>query len=73
MTYIKYQSGFRANFSTDSCLAQLTDFVLRGMDKGIHTGMILIDLHEHFDTIDHKIILEKMICLDFKTSLNKWY
>ena len=24
----KYQSGFRANFSTDSCLAQLTDLIL---------------------------------------------
>ena len=28
-----YQSGFRANHSTDLCLAQLIDFVATGMDK----------------------------------------
>ena len=28
-----YQSGIRKNHSTDFCLAQLTDFVLTGMDK----------------------------------------
>ena len=53
----KYQSGFRANFSTDSCLVQLTDFILRGMDKGFHTGMILVDLQKAFDTLDHTILL----------------
>ena len=40
----KYQSGFRANFSTDSCLAQLTDFMLRRMDKVFYTEMVLVDL-----------------------------
>ena len=29
------------------------------------TGMILIDLHKVFDTIDHDILLEKMHCLGF--------
>ena len=42
----KYQSGFRANFSTDSCLVQLTNFIFIGMDKGFHTGMILADLQK---------------------------
>ena len=37
-----YQSGLRANHSADLCLAQLTDFVATGMDKQMHTGMILI-------------------------------
>ena len=31
-------------FSIDSCLAELADFVLTVMDKGMYTGMILIDL-----------------------------
>ena len=30
-------------------LAQLTDFVLTGMDKQMHTGMILVDLQKAFD------------------------
>ena len=39
-----YNSGFRTNHSADLCLAQLIDFVATGMDKQIHTGMILLDL-----------------------------
>ena len=49
-------------FFTDSCLAQLMHFVLPGMDKGMHSGMIFIDLQKAFDLLDHKI-LENMTCL----------
>ena len=66
-------SGFRVNFSTDSCLAQLTDFVLKGMDKRMHTGMILMDLQKVIDTLDHKTLLEKMSYLGFKKSAIKWF
>ena len=40
----KYQSGFTANFSAPLCLAQLTDFVLKAMDKRMHTCLILTEL-----------------------------
>ena len=42
----KFQSGFRKTFFTDSYLVQLSDFIINGMDKGLHTGMILIDLQK---------------------------
>ena len=54
-----YQSGFRANHSTDLCVAQLIDFAATGMDKQMHTGMIL-DLQKAFDILDHGVLLEKM-------------
>ena len=38
----------------------LTDFILRGIGKGFHTGMILVDLQKNFDTLDHNAILQKM-------------
>ena len=60
------------DFSSDSFLAQPMDFVSTGMDKGMHIGMILIDLQKSFATLGHKIILEKMTCLGFKTPLIKW-
>ena len=47
----RYQSDFCASFSTDSCLAQLTDFILRRMDKIFYTGMILVALQKPFDTV----------------------
>ena len=46
----KYPSGFHANFSTDLCLVKLPDFILGGMNKGFHTGLILVDLQEAFYT-----------------------
>ena len=32
-----YQSSFRANHSTDTCLSQLTDTILIGAENGKHT------------------------------------
>ena len=60
----KYQLGFRANFSTDSCFVQLIDFISRGMDKGF-------DLQKAFDTLDHTILLQKMGFIGFKESVIK--
>ena len=67
----KHQSGFRVDFSTDSWLVQLTDFILRGMDKRFHTGMILVDLQKAFDTLDHTVLLQKWNVLVLRSqSLN---
>ena len=68
-----YQSGFRTNHSTDLCLAQLTDFVATGMDKQMHTGMILVDLQKAFDTLDHGVLLEKMKYFGFWISVINWF
>ena len=68
-----YQSGFRTNHSTDLCLAQLIDFVATGMDKQMHTGMILVDLQKAFDTLDHGVLLEKMKYFGFRASVIKWF
>ena len=38
----------------------LTDMVLNGTKNGLHVGMILINLQKSFDTLDHKILLDKM-------------
>ena len=43
------------------------DFVVTDMDKGMHTGMILIDFQKVFDTLDHKTPL------DFKTPVIKCF
>ena len=51
----RYQSGFRKSHSTDTCLLLLNDKILTGIDNGMLTGMILIDLQKAFDTIDHGI------------------
>ena len=37
------------------------------------TGMILIDLQEAFDTIDHEIFLDKIASLGFSDSAILWF
>ena len=61
----RFQSGFRNNYSTSFCLSYLNDKIQSGFDKGLLTGMILIDLQKAFDTIDHNILLEKMKYFNF--------
>ena len=56
----KFQSGFRKSFSADSCLVQLPNYIIKGMEKGKHTGLILADLQKAFDTLDHDVLLKKM-------------
>ena len=62
----KFQSGFRKNHSTDFCLSYLTENISSGgFEKGLMTGMILIDLQKAFDTIDHEILIKKCTILVF--------
>ena len=69
----KFQPGFQKFHSTDSCLSYLQDKVTKGFDSGLLTGMILIDLQKAFDTIDHKIPIEKMKCIGFSNDVTKWF
>ena len=68
-----YQSEFRKNHSTDLCLSFLNDKILKGFDKGIFTGMILIDLQKSFDTINHEILLCKLHTIGFSEKTVAWF
>ena len=63
----KDESDFCKNFSTDFCLAQHTNFILRGMNQGVHFWMILADLKKAFDTLDRTVL--EMECIGFKGSV----
>ena len=68
-----YQSGFRKNHSTDTCLSFLNDKILKGFDDGLLTGMILINLQKAFDTINHDILLKKLSIIGFSDHTVKWF
>ena len=61
----KFQSRFRKNYSTNTCLGHLTDKITTGFEKGLFTGLVLINLQKVFDTIHHQILLKKMKYLGF--------
>ena len=69
----KYQFGFRSKHSTNTCLTLLNNNISNGIDKGLLTGMILIDLQKAFDTINHEIFLMKLECMGFDKPTILWF
>ena len=69
----KCQSGFRANHSCETILVKITDEWLEAMDKGLFTGVVMIDLRKAFDVVDHKLLLEKLQVYGLNTNSLKWF
>ena len=56
----KFQSGFRPKHSTVTALIQMCDEWLENMDNGKLNGVVFIDIKKAFDSINHRILLNKM-------------
>ena len=69
----KKLTGFKVNHSTDTCLSRLTGMILNGDEKEKQTGMALIVIQRVFDTLDQKILLDKMKCIGFSDKTIKWF
>ena len=69
----KFYSGFRKNHSTQTALISITDNILRNIDKGLITPTILMDLSKAFDTIDHPLMLQKLLRYGFDTHSMFWF
>ncbi len=56
----KFQSGFRPKHSTLSALVQMCDNLLKNMDSGELNCIVFLDVRKAFDSINHKILIDKM-------------
>ena len=54
------QGGFRPNYSTNSTIAQFTDYIYSNINQHKLTHSIFIDFSKAFDTINYSILYQKL-------------
>ncbi|CAB4016557.1 Hypothetical predicted protein [Paramuricea clavata] len=68
-----YQCGFRKLHSTQSAALSFADTIRRNIDQGIMTGAVFIDLSKAFDSIDHSILLKKLLSMSIVGREHEWF
>ena len=66
------QYGFRSNRSTSAALLDLIEGMTDSYDKSFSTIGVFIDLKKAFDTIDHKLLINKLERYGIRGIANKW-
>ena len=64
------QHGFRPHLSTETALLKVNEHLYNNIDKQMLSLIILLDLSKAFDSVSHKILLEK--CCQLKID-KKWF
>ncbi len=58
--YEEFQSGFRPHHSIKTALVKITNDLLLASDLGCISLLILLDLRDAFDTIDHYTLIDRL-------------
>jgi len=54
------QYGFRKGLSTDDAIFKLIQEILDTLNNKMKTGSVFCDLQKAFDTVNHKLLLDKL-------------
>ena len=66
------QFGFRQKYSTTHALINLTESIRQTLDEGSFGCCIFVDLQKAFDTVDDKILLQKLEFYGIRGACNDW-
>ena len=67
------QSGNKKSHSTETSLIRTTDAILNAIDEKKITAVVLLDMSKAFDTINHGILLNKLLDIGISPSCVAWF
>ena len=67
------QYGFRENRSTELAISELTNKITKAIDQGGYTIGIFLDLSKAYDTINHKILIQKLQHYGIRGITQQWF
>ena len=71
--FYEHQYGFREQHSTEHASLELIDQVLYDLDKKNNPVVVYMDLSKAFDTLDHRILLNKLKYYGINGIALKWF
>ena len=69
----KYQFGFKKGHSTYMPLTIIIDKIVEALDNHEHVMVLYLDLAKAFDTVDHKILLNKLSHYGIRGKALSWF
>ena len=67
------QYGFRSQHSCESAVSELVSEIVKGFQNGMDTAALFLDLSKAFDTLEHKVLLDKMYRYGIRGSSLDWF
>ena len=67
------QYGFREGHSCENAVSELLAEIIKGKQEGFHTVSMFLDLSKAFDTLEHKVLLNKLEKYGIRGIANEWY
>ena len=67
-----FQSEYRPAHSCETALVRIQDDILHSLDNRNTMILVLLDLSAAFDTVDHRLLLDKLHEIDIRENAHRW-
>ena len=67
------QYGFRSGCNTSDAVVEVVDKCVNGLDSGLFTIVVCLDLSKAFDTVNKNILISKMENMGFRGVVRDWF
>ena len=67
------QYGFRANHSCEHAIGQVVGTLIKNIENWLYSACVLLDLSKAFDTIEHRILLQKLEVYGIRGNALAWF